>query len=72
MCSNPSSLTNARVLGNEFYHGKKVQFLCSNDKVLDPGLSKELTCIKGQWSGMIPWCKGTANSKIEYENTFRD
>ena len=56
-CSNPSSYTNARVIGNEFYHGKKVNFLCSNDEVLDPQLSNKLTCNKGKWSGTIPWCK---------------
>jgi hypothetical protein len=61
-CSNPSKGTNARVVGHEFYHGRKVEFVCSNDEVLDPKNSKKLTCDNGRWNGRIPRCKGRTSA----------
>ncbi len=60
-CPNPSKDTNARIVGNEFYHDKEVEFVCSRDEVLDPKFSKKLRCDNGNWYGIIPRCKGTAN-----------
>ena len=58
-CSDPSRKTNADVHGNEFYHGKEVQFSCTKDYTLVPASSKKLTCQDGDWRGTIPSCKGT-------------
>ncbi len=56
---DPTTDTNVVVVGNEFYDGKEVEFACSRDEVLDPEISKKLTCEKGKWNGIIPKCKGT-------------
>jgi hypothetical protein len=61
MCSDPSKSTNARVIGNEFYHGKEVKFVCSDDNLLIPESSKKLTCENGKWNGSLPSCKGNNN-----------
>ena len=58
-CSDPSRKTNADVHGNEFYHGKEVQFSCTKDYTLVPASSKKITCQDGDWRGTIPSCKGT-------------
>jgi hypothetical protein len=58
-CPNPSENTNARVVGNEFYNGKEVEFVCPRDYILIPEISKKLTCENGRWEGIIPSCKGT-------------
>ena len=57
-CSDPSRSTNAKVVGNEFYHGKEVEFVCKKDYVHHPKISKKLICDNGKWSGSIPLCKG--------------
>ncbi|CAB4020214.1 Hypothetical predicted protein, partial [Paramuricea clavata] len=58
-CSNPSKSTNARVVGNEFYNGKEVEFVCPKDYVIEPEISKKLTCENGKWKGIIPSCKAS-------------
>ena len=57
-CPDPKKETNARVIGNEFYNGKEVEFTCSNDYVIIPEYSKKLKCENGKWKGEIPFCKG--------------
>ncbi|CAB4020153.1 Hypothetical predicted protein [Paramuricea clavata] len=56
-CSDPSKGTNARVIGNEFYHGQEVEFVCSDDNILIPDSSRKLTCENGNWNGSFPLCK---------------
>ena len=57
-CSDPSGNTNARVIGNKFYHGEEVEFVCPRDHILVPSRSSKLTCNDGTWGGPIPLCKG--------------
>ncbi|XP_028394556.1 sushi, von Willebrand factor type A, EGF and pentraxin domain-containing protein 1-like [Dendronephthya gigantea] len=56
-CPDPSKDTNARVVGDQFYNGMEVEFICSDDGVLEPEISKKLTCKNGRWDGIMPWCK---------------
>ena len=57
-CSDPSGKTNATVVGNAFYHGQEVEFVCPKDFVLYPSRSSKLRCQDGDWRGTIPSCKG--------------
>ncbi|CAB3988648.1 sushi, von Willebrand factor type A, EGF and pentraxin domain-containing 1-like [Paramuricea clavata] len=61
-CSDPSGNTNANVIGKEFFHGKKVEFVCPRDSILVPASSRRLTCQNGQWRGTIPSCKASCPS----------
>ena len=58
-CSDPGTNTNAVVVGEKFYHGMRVSFVCSGtDYILVPAQSKELICADGKWNRAIPLCKG--------------
>ena len=58
-CSDPSAKTNAMVVGNAFFDGQELEFVCSKkDFVLYPPRSSKLRCQDGDWSGTIPSCKG--------------
>ncbi len=55
---DPSKDTNAKVVGDEFSHGKEVKFVCPKDHILIPESSKTLNCDDGKWNGILPSCKG--------------
>ncbi|CAB4031772.1 Hypothetical predicted protein [Paramuricea clavata] len=67
-CSDPSKGTNARVIGNEFYHGKEVEFVCTEDVILIPESSRKLTCENGKWNGSLPSCKASCPSLSKIRN----
>ncbi|CAB4000098.1 Hypothetical predicted protein [Paramuricea clavata] len=67
-CPNPSENTNARVIGNEFYDGKEVEFVCPGGYILIPDISKKLTCENGRWEGIIPSCKASCPPLPEIPN----
>ena len=46
------------MIGNEFYNGKEVKFVCAEDGIVIPESSKKLTCENGKWNGSLPSCKG--------------
>ncbi|XP_046845739.1 sushi, von Willebrand factor type A, EGF and pentraxin domain-containing protein 1-like isoform X4 [Xenia sp. Carnegie-2017] len=56
-CPDPSRTTSAHVRGNEFYEGKRVEFVCRENEIMEPSISKRLTCTGGAWNGVIPSCK---------------
>ncbi|XP_046845736.1 sushi, von Willebrand factor type A, EGF and pentraxin domain-containing protein 1-like isoform X2 [Xenia sp. Carnegie-2017] len=56
-CPDPSRTTSAHVRGNEFYEGKRVEFVCRENEIMEPSVSKQLTCAGGAWNGVIPLCK---------------
>ena len=58
-CSDPLGKTNANVIGDQFYHGKEVEFACPGDAVLHPSSSRKLRCRDGDWEGVIPSCQGS-------------
>ena len=64
MCSDPSAVTNARVIEHAFDNGKEVEFFCDKEDVLIPETSKKLTCENGKWKGTIPSCKGTRSTLV--------
>ena len=63
-CPDPSRSTNARVIGRQFYNGQQVEFVCAGDSSLTPQKSRKLTCLDGNWNGVIPVCKGIRNIDI--------
>ena len=60
-CVRPWSISNGRVSGKDFGHGKTVSYRCDGNYTLE-GRST-LTCDDGRWNSNPPVCRGQSEGK---------
>ena len=67
-CRDPGRIVHGRKLGDDFSHGKSIEFVCDGKYSLE-GESR-LTCNDGNWNFDRPQCKGNSCTVKLYHLPF--